>query len=114
VNNVFYKNRSNYYGGIIILINNDSSFIQNNIFYKNSAAFGEAGITVAGSDSGKIFEDYNFFDKQNEDPGFTSETDFHLGLSSPCKNAGNPGEEFNDIDGSRNDQGAYGGPLGDW
>ena len=38
----------------------------------------------------------------------------------PCKkelpdiDAGNPGVQYNDTDGSQNDMGAYGGPAGDW
>ena len=48
------------------------------------------------------------------DPLFVSNRDFHLSENSPCKNAGNPEPEYNDFDGTRNDQGAYGGPGGDW
>ncbi len=48
------------------------------------------------------------------DPLFISEDDLHLFELSPCINSGNPSPEFNDPDGSRNDQGAYGGPGGDW
>lgn len=40
--------------------------------------------------------------------------DFHLQSSSPCVDAGNPDTEFNDLDSSRNDMGAYGGPFGSW
>ena len=40
--------------------------------------------------------------------------DFHLQSNSPCIDAGNPGESYNDVDGTRNDIGAYGGPYGDW
>lgn len=37
------------------------------------------------------------------DPGF-----------SPCIDAGNPMSGYNDVDGTRNDMGAYGGPAGSW
>jgi hypothetical protein len=36
-----------------------------------------------------------------------------LSTGSPSIDAGNPSSQYNDIDGSTNDQGAYGGPLGD-
>ncbi|MGA1867495.1 MAG: right-handed parallel beta-helix repeat-containing protein [bacterium] len=36
--------------------------------------------------------------------------DFHLDPNSPCIDAGEPIEKFNDQDGSRNDMGAFGGP----
>ena len=39
---------------------------------------------------------------------------YHLQDGSPCINTGNPGVQYNDTDGSRNDMGAYGGPNGDW
>jgi len=39
---------------------------------------------------------------------------FHLLPRSVCIDSGNPDPVFNDPDGSRNDIGAYGGPLGDW
>jgi hypothetical protein len=56
----------------------------------------------------------------DEDPLFVSPTegygsgydgltaDWHLAEGSPCIDAGNPGEAYNDLDGSRNDMGAYG------
>ena len=39
---------------------------------------------------------------------------FYLIPGSVCIDSGNPDSAYNDPDGSRNDIGAYGGPLGDW
>ena len=48
----------------------------------------------------------------SSDPSFVSlGTDYHLGSSSPCIDAGAPGSPYYDYDGSRNDMGAYGGPF---
>jgi Tol biopolymer transport system component len=46
-----------------------------------------------------------------DDPGFLNPIagDFRLRFDSPAKNAGDPNPEYNDLDGSRNDMGAYGG-----
>jgi hypothetical protein len=61
---------------------------------------------------------YNFLRGDSLDPGFVSpqkpNQDFHLIPGSVCMDAGNPSQQYNDADGSRNDQGAYGGPGGDW
>jgi hypothetical protein len=40
--------------------------------------------------------------------------DFTLLPASPSINAGDPDVIYNDVDGSRNNQGAYGGPSGTW
>ncbi|MBI5501067.1 MAG: right-handed parallel beta-helix repeat-containing protein [Deltaproteobacteria bacterium] len=45
------------------------------------------------------------------DPG---SGDYRLGPDSPCIDAGVPEDAFRDADGSPNDMGAFGGPLGDW
>jgi len=52
----------------------------------------------------------------NEDPLFIEpdNDNYHLQLSSPCIDAGNPDPQYNDHDGTRNDMGAYGGQGGDW
>lgn len=47
------------------------------------------------------------------DPVFVDTTDFVLGPNSPARNAGDPDPRFNDIDGTRNDMGIYGGPFYD-
>jgi len=51
----------------------------------------------------------------SEDPLFMDESsgDYHLTPGSPCIDAGNPDPQYNDLDGSRNDMGAYGGPDAD-
>jgi hypothetical protein len=55
---------------------------------------------------GNIYGESQFIDSDNGD--------FHLQSTSPCIDAGNPDEQYNDPDGSRNDMGAYGGPRGNW
>lgn len=40
--------------------------------------------------------------------------DFHLQPGSPCIDFGSPDAEYFDVDGTRNDMGVYGGPLGNW
>ena len=49
-----------------------------------------------------------------DDPLFleVATEDFHLLPNSPCIDAGHPGDEYRDNDGSLNDMGAYGGPNG--
>lgn len=113
-NNIFYENDMNYYGAAVVLVENDTSIIQNNIFFNNNAEFGDAEIMIAGESHGFLDTAYNFAGRNEVTPEFISENDFHLKLQSPCRNAGNPSPEFNDHDGTRNDQGAYGGPSGDW
>lgn len=51
----------------------------------------------------------------SDDPLFINPENgnYHLCLNSPCINLGNPDEQFNDWDGSRNDMGAFGGPNAD-
>ena len=46
--------------------------------------------------------------------GILDNADYQLLPGSVCIDAGNPDPIFNDPDGSRNDIGAFGGPLGDW
>ena len=63
--------------------------------------------------------DYNIISKGDhdisEDPIFIDieNHDYRLGESSPGINAGHPDVEYNDIDGTRNDMGIFGGPYAD-
>ncbi|MBI4087283.1 MAG: right-handed parallel beta-helix repeat-containing protein, partial [Candidatus Liptonbacteria bacterium] len=41
------------------------------------------------------------------DPKFVSSSDYHLQSTSPAINAGDPGSQYNDPNGTRNDMGAY-------
>lgn len=114
VNNTFYKNRSYNYGGALVLVTPIFEEVQNNIFYQNSCGSGDPRISYLQTDSSHYNVQYNFMILSNTAPSFVSATDFHLSNLSPCINTGNPSTIYNDIDGTRNDQGAYGGPLGEW
>lgn len=113
-NNTLLQNISINYGGGIALFDAGKTSIQNNIFYRNSDNLGTQSV-VNLSQSGQVFEGrYNFLGTDEQPPKFIAEGDLRLAASSPCVDAGNPAEQFNDSDGTRNDQGAFGGPYGDW
>ncbi len=113
VNNTFYNNSSNNYAGGLLLVSPVIDSVQNNIFYANTNASGDPRISFYHTDSSHYMAKYNFLQAGNN-PYFVSSNDFHLSTSSPCINVGNPDPKYNDIDGTRNDQGSYGGPLGSW
>ena len=113
VNNTFYTNSTTNYEGGLLLLSPVLDSVQNNIFYANTSKTADPGISLLQTDSSHYVIKYNFFDTGNN-PYFVSTTDFHLSTLSPCINAGNPDSQYNDADRSRNDQGAYGGPLGNW
>jgi len=115
INNTFYKNTTFNYGSALVIDDPVNEDIQNNIFFDNFSYYGnEPQIAIVSGDTSNISEQYNFLAVGTMDPIFISEDDLHLFELSPCINSGNLAPEFNDPDGSRNDQGAYGGPGGDW
>jgi len=114
INNTFYKNYCLNYGGGIVLIDPVNEEIQNNILFDNRSYLGDPRIEIVSGDSANVIEQFNFLAFDEMDPLFVSSTDFHLSEDSPCIDNGNPAPEYNDFNGSRNDQGAYGGPNGDW
>ncbi|MGI6460013.1 MAG: PKD domain-containing protein [Candidatus Hydrogenedentales bacterium] len=95
--------------------------VYNNIFSSNNTAF--------SADSGSVADaGYNCFDANTvnfngvaaaatdftANPMFVDAAswNFHLKAASPCRNAGSPLPRYNDMDGTRNDLGADGGPGG--
>ena len=114
INNTLYKNSAFNGGGGIAIYDPVKTEIQNNILYKNYSSRGQINFQYASADSATLIEQYNYFAFGNMDPLFLNDDDLRLYFQSPAKDAGNPASEFNDLDGTRNDQGAYGGPLGDW
>lgn len=87
-----------------------SATIQYCNVYGNDDDWG-GGASLEGS-SGNVSGDPAFLSWTDNDD-WTDE-DLHLGSASVSSNAGNPSTAYYDTDGSRNDQGAYGGPSGGW
>lgn len=114
INNVFNENMSTSLGAGVNVRNSFRTEIQNNIFYRNYYGDSLSHLVYLSADSTNYIEQYNYIATGNMNPFFITENNFRLIFASPCKNAGNPAPEFNNVDGSRNDQGAYGGPLGNW
>jgi hypothetical protein len=79
------------------------------IFYSDIES-GEDGILNSSS------IDPWWFHSINSDPLFVDieNNDYHLQPDSPCVDAGEDLEIYLDVDGTRNDIGAYGGPDGNW
>jgi len=112
-------NTTIYANGTGLSLNNSASRVENSIIVKNF----QAGII---SNHQSLTSQYNNVWGNGEnyinlspglgdirmDPRFQDEgsANFRLRSDSPCIDAGNPSSEHYDRDGSRNDQGAYGGP----
>ncbi|MGA1870794.1 MAG: hypothetical protein ACMUJM_19845 [bacterium] len=109
INNTFYMNKSTdslYYG-----IYSDASSLP----YLRNLIIQNTGNPVVKGDKQVSAIPYSLLISYlNEaDPSFVSPIggDFHLKPGSPAIDMGDPAIEYNDRDGTRNDQGAYGGPL---
>lgn len=91
-----------------IITNNGSYGIDRNrgtvsSFYNNIWAHTSSDYSGTISTIGDISSDPFYVDASN--------SDYHLAANSPCIDSGRPIAADNDPDGTRNDQGAYGGPF---
>jgi len=72
------------------------------------------GLSGGLGGTGNIGDDPWFVDADGADDVVgTEDDDVHLLEDSPCIDAGHPAVEYQDVDGSRNDMGAYGGQFGE-
>ena len=72
------------------------------------------GLSGGLGGTGNIGDDPLFVDADGADNVVgTEDDDVHLLEGSPCIDTGHPAVQYEDIDGSRNDMGAYGGQFGE-
>jgi len=72
------------------------------------------GLSGGLGGTGNIGDNPLFVDADGADDVIgTEDDDVHLLEDSPCIDAGHPAIEYQDVDGSRNDMGAYGGQFGE-
>ena len=103
-----------------VVLNNPASSAENNIIANNT------GDGLVGNDKGAMarYNDVwgnglNYIGIQpgmvgiSADPLFNDapNADYRLQYNSPARDAGNPDPSYNDLDGTRNDMGRYGGPY---
>lgn len=120
INNTIVNNSGGTGPGGINIDDAANVDIRNNIVSSNNGV----GVFVGNNHTGNLTIDYNNVWNNSVDdyvglvvgsndisldPKFVGEDDFHLQDSSPCIDAGDPDDSYNDPDGSRNDMGAYGG-----
>jgi len=125
------KNSANKRTAGIFCDDDSNPILMNSILWNNSHGeiafshqFNKSSVTISYSDvySGLagITNQFNGilnWDNSNLEfyPLFNDEqkNDFQLLIGSPCINSGNPEKQYDDLDETRNDMGAFGGPKGD-
>lgn len=109
-NNIFYANAGR---GICELSGPFLPTLRYNLFFGNGFAvlFGPFG-NLSGQQANDQSSTDDVLGNMDADPLFRNAAtgDFVLKAGSPAVNAGEPGSDFNDADGSRNDIGHLGGP----
>jgi len=110
INNTICRNEAPYGAGIEV------SGAQAVVEVLNSIIWNNYGNEIDEWAGGQIFIYYSDIEggvlgkgNINDDPMFVDSL-YHLHENSPCRDAGHPGTEYLDMDGSTNDMGAYGGP----
>lgn len=105
---------------------NDNVLLYNAAVYSNegtgicATSAGSAYNLSYGNSNGNFLRDGSLpspgSNDQETDPFFKDAPTGNVEIreNSPCIDAGNPDDRFDDTDGSRNDIGAYGGPHGSW
>ena len=116
-NNLFYNLGSGSWSAGIYVEGSAGSFMSSNIFLGSLGRYILAPLSLNTATYNNSTASYgNGVVPQNTlvaDPLVVDTTDFVLGAASPARNAGDPDPRFNDIDGTRNDMGIYGGPFYD-
>jgi predicted outer membrane repeat protein len=126
-----YGNNASYGGGVLYCDHYADPIIMNSIFWNNSPQEimieegglpgTEGSVTILYSDISGGAENISTVNPNSiswlygniiENPSFINpiSENFHLQVNSPCIDAGNPDTEYNDVDGTINDMGVYGGP----
>ena len=116
-NNLFYNLGSGSWSAGIYVEGSAGSFMSSNIFLGSLGRYILAPLSLNTATYNNSTASYgNGVVPQNTlaaDPLVVDTTNFVLGAASPARNAGDPDPRFNDIDGTRNDLGIYGGPFYD-
>ncbi len=111
---------SNIYGSGSAFLNiNGNTVITNNLICKKGNLYLEIGVNFNGNPSlsGNIFcsgtQQAAYYLNSNiiGNSSIYDVDTYHLIPGSPAIDAGNPNTAYNDLDGTRNDIGAYGGPT---
>lgn len=134
-NSIIYSNSARLGGGGIYITNGSGEIINNtiigndvmftgdctNLIFRNNIVNNVNPVIVPfnNSDVMNFTIDYSLFDYdigygENNlvgDPQINDYYLFEISANSPCIDAGHPDAQYNDLDGTRNDIGAYGGPL---
>jgi hypothetical protein len=116
-NNVFYNLGNWSWSAGVHLEGSAGSFVNSNIFLGPLGNYILAPLSLNTATYNNSTASYgNGVVPQNTlvaDPLVVDTTNFVLQAGSPARDAGNPDPRFNDIDGTRNDMGIYGGPFYD-
>jgi len=92
--NLFYKNRVSDFR-----VNNEDIGLANNVTSQMLLSKGVSATLTSNTSGNPSFTNYRGF------------RNLRLKTNSSARNIGDPDSEYNDLDGSRNDAGASGGPT---